>query len=453
MKELPHSLEAEESVLSCALIDCSDTMAKCLDAGIKADSFYDDKNRTIFETLTVLYAAGHSVDMVMLTEELRKADRLNGIGLPHLMKVSGRVSTTAQIPYFIERVFDLSQRRKILRVMADAVEKCHTLDGKIGDQLSKSANDMLTLVAGADTHTEPEWAKVCDESLKIAESIIAHKGKPAHMMVQFPWKEMNERFNPMERGQLVIVGARPSVGKSSLLRPIALSCAEQGYPVYFVTLEVNPTQVPLQLAAMKSRIGIRQLPKAHQKDQADFKKALVDLRALGMTISRRDRSLAKIIGRARAINSKRKLGMVCVDYLGLIDDIAMCSPKEKVATIGMVTKAFKKLAVEENLVVVLAAQLNRLSANEGNREPRLSDLRDSGEIEQDADKVIMVHRPSENPMTRESQNETEDVSSLPKFYQDIIQTKGRDDGASRMATYFDRSTVSYLPIAVQHHEK
>lgn len=421
-------------------------MAKCLDAGIKPDSFFSEKNRTIFEMLTTLYAAGYSADTAMLTEELTKADKLKEIGIGHIVQVSGRLQTSAQLPYFVERVFDLSQRRKILKVVVDAAEKCYNLDGKVGDQLSRNANDILTLVAGADTHSEPEWVEVCDESMKIAESIIAQKGKPAHMMVKFPWNDMNEHFGPMERGQLVIVGARPSVGKSSLLRPIALSCAEQGYPVYFVTLEVNPTQVPLQLAAMKSRIGIRQLPKAHQRDQADFKKALVELKSLGMTISRRDRSLAKIIGRSRAINSKRKLGMVCVDYLGLIDDIAMCSPKEKVAIIGMVTKAFKKLAVEENLVVVLAAQLNRLSANDGNREPRLSDLRDSGEIEQDADKVIMVHRPSDNPITRQPQNDTEDVSSLPKFYQDIIQTKGRDDGASRIATYFDRSTVSYLPV-------
>ena len=449
-KQLPASLESEESILSCALIDCADTMAKCLDAGIKPDSFYGEKNRIVFEHLTTLFASGHSADLAMLTEELRKGDKLEEVGgIQHLMSVSNRTATTAQIPYFIERVFDLSQRRKIIKVASDAVEKCYELDGKVGDQLSRPVNDMLTLVAGADTHSEPEWAEVCSEAEKIAQSIIDHKGKPAHMMVQFPWREMNERFNPMERGQLIIVGARPSVGKSSLLRPLALSCAKQGYPVYFVTLEVNPTQVPLQLAAMESKIGMRQLPKAHQKDQESFKKALHDLKTLGITISRRDRNIAKIIGRARAINSKRKLGMVIVDYLGLIDDIATCQQKEKVGTIGMVTKAFQKLAVEEGLVVVLAAQLNRLSAQDGNREPRLSDLRDSGEIEQDADKVIMVHRPSDNPITKMAQNETEPVENLPKFYQDVIQAKGRDDGASRMGFYFDRSTVSYIPVTGQ----
>lgn len=422
-------------------------MAKCIDAGIKPASFSGEHNRIIFEVLTGLFAGGQTIDLSLICEELKRASKFEEAGgMKYLIEMSGRTTTTAQLPYFIERVFDLHQRRELIRVATQAVEKCYDTEGKVGDQLSKHVNDMLTLVAGADTHTEPEWSEVCDDAEKIAQSIIDHKGKPAHMMIKFPWDGMNERFNPMERGQLVIVGARPSVGKSSLLRPIALSCAKQGHPVYFVTLEVNPTQVPLQLAAMESKIGMRQLPKAHARDQEGFKKALRDLKTLGMTISRRDRNIAKIIGRARALCSKHKLGMLCVDYLGLIDDVAMCHQKEKVSTIGMITKAFKKLAVEEGLVVVLAAQLNRLSAQDGNREPRLSDLRDSGEIEQDADKVILVHRPSDNPMTGLPQNETETVDNLPRFYQDVIQAKGRDDGASRMAFSFDRATVSYIPV-------
>lgn len=449
-KQPPASIEAEQSILSCALLDGADTMSRCIDAGIKPASFYNAHNRAVYEVLVGLFAGGQQVDLAILCEELKRTDKFEEVGgMKYLMEMSSRQTTTAQLPYFIDRVFDLHQRREIIRVASQAVETCYALEGKVADQLSKPVNDMLSLVAGADMHSEPEWGDVCDEAEKIAQSIIDHKGKPAHMMIKFPWDAMNERFNPMERGQLVIVGARPSVGKSSLLRPLALSCAKQGFPVYYVTLEVNPTQLPLQLAAAESKIGMRQLPKAHQKDQESFKKALRDLKAYGITISRRDRNIAKIIGRARALCSKRKLGMVVVDYLGLIDDIATCVQKEKVGTIGMVTKAFKKLAVEEGLVVVLAAQLNRLSAQDGNREPRLSDLRDSGEIEQDADKVILVHRPSDNPVTRMSQSETEPVESLPKFYQDIIQAKGRDDGASRMGFYFDRSTVSYIPIVGQ----
>lgn len=451
LREPPASIEAEQSLLSCALLDGADTLAKCLDAGIKPASFYSQANRDVYDVMLGLYANGHSLDLTLLFEELKKTDKLNAVGgMAYLTQMSGRVPTTAQLPYFIERVFDLAQRRELIRVASHAVELCYDTDGKVGDQLGKPVNDMLTLVAGAEMHHEPEWKDVCDEAAKIAQSVIDHKGKPAHMTIKWPWREMDERFGSMERSQLVIVGARPSIGKSSLLRPIAISCAEQGYPVYYVTLEVNPTQVPLQLAAMKSRIGIRQLPSAHVKDQGDFMKAVRDLRGLGITITRRDRSLAKIVGRARAMSSKRKLGMVVVDYLGLIDDISMAASKEKVATIGMVTKAFKRLAVEEGLVVVLAAQLNRLSAYDGNREPKLSDLRDSGEIEADADSVVLIHRPTEDP-NGQPQPETNDVVSQPRFFQRILLAKGRDSGTSHLDVLFDRATVSFTPIAGGRH--
>jgi len=443
----PFSVEAEESLLACAFIDAPDTLSKCMDAGINPNSFYSPPCRVVYEIMTGLYATGLQPDAVLVIEEARKQGTLDGIGgYAYLVQVTGRVPTTAQVPYFIERVFDLAQRRKIIGVAIRASELCYELDGKVGDQLSKSVNDMLTLVAGSDTHTEPDWAEVCDEAGRIAQSLIDHQGKPAHMTIKWPWREMDDRFGSLERGQLVCIGARPSVGKSSLLRQMALSCAEQGFPVYFVTLEVNPAQVPMQMAAMKTRIGVRQLPSSHVKDQQDFQKALRSLRALGITISRRDRSLAKITGRARALCSKRKLGMLCIDYLGLMDDVQQASAKEMVVTIGAVTKTLKRLAVEEGIVVVMAAQLNRLSSYDGNREPKLSDLKASGDIEADVDVCALLHRPDVNPHTKLPQPETSDVSQMPSFYQKLLLAKGRDCGTSYMDMSFSRATASFSPM-------
>jgi len=207
-------------------------------------------------------------------------------------------------------------------------------------------------------------------------------------------------------------------------------------------------QVALQIAATLSGTGVRELAHAHASDQANFKEKLAALSAAGITPSSRDRSLARVVARIKALKAAGKVDLVVIDHGGMLDEVALASNKdEKMQGIGRLTKTLKTLATDLDIVVLLLWQLNRLSANEGNREPRVADLRDSGSLEEDADKVILIHRPSENPLTRQPQPEASDKADIPLFFQNIIQAKGRDDGTSIMSFYFRRRTATFEPIA------
>jgi replicative DNA helicase len=225
------------------------------------------------------------------------------------------------------------------------------------------------------------------------------------------------------------------------------SAANDGHKAMMVTLEVNPVMVVMQLAATACRIGTRQLGYAHHADQSDFKTAIRGLSKMGITVTRRDKWLAQIIARAKAMKAREGLDMIAVDYCQLVKDIASLSTSEQVGAIGRVTTALKELAGDLDCVVVMASQFNRSPAKEGlNREPVISDLKGSGSLDSDADRILLIHRPNENPITSMPQDQTKSPEDCPKYFQNIIQGKSRDTGTAAMGMHFVRKIASFEPI-------
>jgi replicative DNA helicase len=446
-RTLPADLNAEKQLLGCILLDQGATLSACLNSGLTADMFSAEANRTLYSRLVAMLSDGKPIELSALALELTSHRELSAVGgYPHLTDVSSAVPTTAHASIATHRIKSLSVLRKAIGEATGLIESCYQHQGDdIGATINAPITRLLGLTAGAGTEQEPEWADVVDEAEKVLESIIANQGVPESMQVPFPWPCMNNTFQPMQRGQLVIIGARPSVGKSSLARPIAAHAAATGRKVYFVTLEVNPVQVALQMAAAVSRIGIRQVARAHAKDQADLKQALRGLRDHGITISRRDRSLARIAARVRALHAQGQIDLLVVDHGLLIEDVGFVRESDKKAEIGRVTKTLKTLATDLGIVCVLLWQLNRASVKDGNREPNLSDLKDSGSLEEDADKVIFIHRPAKDGVTGLDQSEHASKEDQPRYFQNLIQAKGRDDGTAFLSFYFDRATASFNP--------
>ena len=138
--------------------------------------------------------------------------------------------------------------------------------------------------------------------------------------------------------------------------------------------------------------------------------------------------------------------MLFVDHGGLVKEIYEAKgSSEKVNACGMVTKTLKRIARELDILVVMLWQLNRESAKDGNREPNVTDLKDSGSVEEDADKVILIHRPNEDAITGQQQRDTDFEADRPRFFTNVIQAKGRDDGTAAQSFYFTRATASFNP--------
>jgi len=446
----PHSVEAEEYLLACCFLDGADVMSKCVEGRITADVFYAPANRVIFEVCLGLYARGEAFDLSIIAAELntsRQLDMIGGYG--YLTQISTRIPTTAQSGYFIEKVRELYLLRELIKTCTGAVERCYGYDGGgVAELMHEDINRMLKLSAGATDDKEKNWDAVIDEAETELRSLIETKGAPEDRVIHFPWPRMDELFAPMQRGQLVIIAARPSVGKSSLARPILAHAVKSGRAAYYVTLEVNPRRVPLQIASSMSGIGLREVANARPADQREMMDALRGLKGMGVTISSKDRTLARIAARARALKAKGAIDILFVDHGGYVEEVAKAGAGEKTAACGLLTKTLKGLADELDIVVVLLWQLNRNSVQQGNREPNLTDLKDCGSLEEDADKVLLIHRPDSDPLNGDSkQAESMTVHELPRYYQNVIQAKGRDDGTSLLSFYFRRTTATFIPAS------
>lgn len=445
-RQPPHSLPAEEAVLSCCLMDGAVSLSNCLNAGLKSEHFYNAHNGAIFAKLEEMLATGKTVELSVLMTELQAVNQLSEIGgMPYLLKISGSQATTISLTDHIERIVNLATLRKVILEAGRLTEKCYGFSGDMSDTLDSSVSKLISLASGGTQTEESNWDGLVSQSEAILESIIEHKGLPANMIIPFPWPEMNEAFNPMQRGQLTILAARPSVGKSSMAVQMAVETARNALKTYFVTLEVGPERIPLQIASKLKRIGLKQVATAHHKDQDELRQALKGLRGLGFTVSRRDRSCARILGRAMALHAKDQLDLLVVDHGLLVEDIASSKRDELLANISRFTKSLKRIAGDLNVAVLLLWQLNRSSAKEGNREPNLTDLKECGSLEEDADKVIFLHRPN---MTSDGieQKETASVRDQPRWQVNAIQAKGRDDGTAFLPMSFERQCAAFTPI-------
>jgi replicative DNA helicase len=449
-RTLPHSVDGEEYLLSCILLDESTTLGRCIDAKVTPFTFYVPANIVIYETLVAMFADGKKPDLAVLAEELKRKKLLEGVGgYAYLTQISSCIPTTAQADYFIKTLRDLEIKRRVIKEATGLVESAYTSTGDIGELLSSPVERFLSMLSSSDGMDEPIWPVVVDRAVEAAESLILNSGLPADRTIEFPWPAMNELFGPMERGQFNLIAARTSIGKSSLVRPIAAHAARQGKSVYFVTLEVNPQRVALQLASLAANVGIRALHRAHPRDQDEFRAALLKLKEMKMTVSRRDRNLARIVARARALKAKGKLDLLVVDHGGLLDEISGSSKNDLIQNCSRFGKTLKNLAGELDCVVLGLWQLSRGPEKEKNREPIKSDLRDSGTLEEDCDKLLLIHRPDTDPITKMEQHETSPVSETPLFFQNVIQAKGRDEGTSCMSFYFRRETTTFTPATIE----
>lgn len=445
----PFSQDAEEYLLSCILIDGKEVIAKCHAMKMKSRVFLTPSNRVIYSVLEGMYAEGKPIELSSLAEELATTRTLEQVGgYPYLLQITSRLPTTAQADYFIEKLIELWTLRELIVKGSSLVERVYAYGGDIKEEFTGLAAEIMALSSGADIIKEASWDDLITQAEDVAQSLIQNKGRPPAMVINFPWDEMNSLFQPMQRGQLVIPAGRTSTGKSCLLRHLACGAIKENHAVYYNTLEVRPHQVPLQIAAMLSRIGIRQLHNSSDGDKDLYLGTLRDLRGLKMIVTSSDKSFAQIEPRVRALAAVGKCDMFCVDYGGLVEEVRNSKPFDLSSNASRVMGGFKAIAQDTNSVGVVPWQINRGPEKEGNREPRISDLRDCGQLENHADKILLIHRPDTwaAEVGGHQQADNDRIADRPRFFQNISQSKGRDDGTSLMSFWFNRQTASFEPI-------
>ena len=396
----PHSIEAEEYLLSCCLLDGSDSIARCLEAKLPGAAFYSSANRLIYEKLCELYQKNPPVDVAVLAEELKTSRQLESIGgFAYLTQISGRIPTTAQAQYFIEKVRELYLLRELIKVATGAVENCYSYQGGLEEFIDKVEQDIFRVTQDRVSDAAKPMKESAHEAVGVINKMMMKKGELTGVASGF--KDLDALTWGFQRAEMIVLAARPSMGKTSF----ALNSAEaaampktgEGVATLIFSLEMSAAQLALRMLCSRARINMKLLREGllskNGNEQAELIKAADEFSKSPLFIDDSSHlSIMELRAKARRVHARHKLGFIIIDYLQLLSPTDPRVPREQ--QVAEASRGLKALAKELNLPVLVLSQLNRASEKE-NRAPRLADLRESGSIEQDADVVLMLARPKD----------------------------------------------------------
>lgn len=442
-RDLPHSLEAEEYLLSTCLIDGSDVIAACLNSKLPSAAFFSPANRLIYDKICELYQKG-PVELYVLAEELKAAKMLEAVGgYPYLLAITQKVPTSSQASYFIERVRALHIRRELIKAAHAASEAAFSTDGDINELLSEVQTNMgRVLNTQASAQSEPAFTEVATQAMERAQAIIDGKLDERAGTVSWGIDAIDKRCFPMDPGSLVVVGGRPSTGKSALADWTAWQCALNGGPTLMFTYEMSKQDKAIRIAQQVSGCNYGHIRTLPRHEQQALLRAFERIRQCPhLHVFERDMSISQVMARSRAFAKKAPVKLIVLDFLQYLSRMEPTVGKERTdEKIGRITAGAKALARELGCPVMLLSSLSRNSVLD-NRPPSLADLRASGEIESDADVVALLHWPATNAVTKLPQDPKDE--NTRRFYVEFNQEKGRSHGVHQCGLMFDRMATRF----------
>lgn len=386
----PQNLDAEEMILGAILL--SEKTIEKVSEEVHPDDFFRQSHGTIFRACLAMNAAGETVDVVTLTDYLAREKLLAAAGGRHRISELGALAPSAgNAAHYARLVHDAARRRRI-QTAAQRINRLATSGEGTPEELATTAERELqaaisTTGRGDFVHVGDAVGEIVD---RIGEAVAA--GKPM-MGAQTGFPDLDSLLTGLHPGQLIVVAARPGVGKSVFVQNVAENLADRGTPTAFFSLEMSQQEIALRALCRKAQIDLTRL-RTGRVDQVQ----LESLRRLHTEMQARplyvedNASLkpSELRARARRLKSQNGLGLLVVDYLQLM--ISEESREKKNDEVAALSRAMKLLAKELAIPVILVSQLNRNTEYRSDKRPTLSDLRDSGAIEQDADVVIFLYR-------------------------------------------------------------
>lgn len=386
--DIPRSEEAERAVIGAILLEPS----KCDDVAtiVKPSDFYVDSNRRIYQKLLELNADSRGIDLALLVEDLRASGEIEEVGGEAYL---GELLTGAGAPFYAEHyariVAEKSTRRQLIAASESILQGAYDAEHNVKELL---ANAEESVFAVADARVLKKTSTM-SELLPVVFSIIDKRANGDLEGVPTGFDELDKLLGGLKDSELIILAARPSMGKTALAANIFDYVAvKEGMPTIFFSLEMSQEELGLRMLCTRARLSSERLKHTltgadrdnfHVASDALAKSKAVIVDSSAMTVS-------EIGSVARREKRTRGLALIIIDYLGLIEPDNPKDPRQE--QVAKISRRLKGLARELRVPVLCLAQLNRqVEATKDNR-PRLSHLRESGAIEQDADVVMFIHR-------------------------------------------------------------
>lgn len=387
----PQSLEAEESVLGSILLD-NQSINICLER-LRAEDFYKTTHQTIFEAMAALSDKREPIDIVTLGQQLRSMGQLDAVGgAQTLSYLASSVPNAANVAYYARMIKEMAIRRRLIHESADIINSAFELEGDIEEFLDSTEQRILGV---SDFRVNASFHKVSDivqDSIRIVEKLYDQKepvtGVPSGLT------KLDRMTAGFQASDLIIVAARPSMGKTALVLGWSQYVGIYNRkPVAFFSLEMSKEQLVLRMLCSESRINNSNV-RTGSLSERDFARIVDGASRLSEAEIFIDDTPALTItelrAKARRLHRDHQLGIIIVDYLQLLRSPAYSHSREQ--EISDISRSLKALAKELNVPVVALSQLNRSVESRTDKRPMMSDLRESGAIEQDADLIMFIYR-------------------------------------------------------------
>ena len=417
-KPLPSNLDAEQGLLAACIMDTSgEVMGRCAEQAIGADHFYQLNHQIIFEALLDLSRENKAADEILLAEKLESRKQLEQVGGQNaLFELTSRIDTTAHATYWLEIVKEKALLRRCIYVAFEIIDGANNLQGDVDDFLSGMEQTVCELGDDQNTRTSIHFREPIQKAMGEIQKM--HSKEESDGLFT-GYKDLDNLTNGLKSAEMIVIAARPSVGKTSLamniVENISFSPKYINNPknILVFSLEMSAPSLAMRLICGKAKVNMNDLRKGFVAKNYAEKLNEISQQFQQAPIWVDDTSglsINQIRAKARRVKSRNGLSLIVVDYLQLISGDKYSSSREN--EISVISRGLKSMAKELEVPVIVLSQLNRDSEKE-KREPRLSDLRESGSIEQDADIVMLLGKQRKGEDIRES---------------DVSQSSDKDQG-------------------------
>jgi len=388
----PSNVEAERGVLGGILRD-PDTLPS-VQEHVVVESFYFDAHQKIFRALCELGAKNQPIDLVLLSDKLRKNKHLEDVGgSEYLVEMWDSVPTGANVSYHAKLVRDAALFRSLIRAANEILRDAYSPASSADELIALAERRLFAIAADLSEDTEPRSVgDIARERLNALDERIASGDALSGLSTGY--EDLDRFIGGLRPGELIVLGARLSLGKTAMSLNIAERVASSGVPTLFFSLEQSADDITDRMLSMESGVPMHRMSRPRDLDRDDidalFNATHTGLAGMPLYIEDTPHlSAARVAAISRRQCRRRGVRLIVVDYLALLQPENM--KDNQTLRIGTLALRMKNMARALNVPTILLCQLNR-EVEGANRAPRLSDLRDSGEIEQHADRVLLLHR-------------------------------------------------------------
>lgn len=432
----PQNIDSEKALLGAIMLK-PDVLHEISEI-ISSDSFYAEKHHLIFNGMMELFRKGEPIDMLSLSNQLKEKKDLDQIGgSSYLAELVNKVPTASNVHYYANIV----QKKAVMRNLIDAANYISELgyneEADLEETLDNAEKKIYEVTSSPGVHKFIEIGQALGEAWDRLDHLHKNDGELRGVRTGFP--SLDNMLAGFQKSDLIILASRPSMGKTALALDIARQTATQyGVPVGIFSLEMSSQQVVDRMLAAQSRVDAWKLRTGKLKTDEEFDKIRESLDILSKAPIYIDdqpgNNILKMRSVARRLKREHGLGLIIVDYLQLMAPTSSRASDSMVQQVTEISRSLKHMARELDVPVLALSQLSRAIEQRRGR-PRLSDLRDSGSIEQDADVVMFIYRD-------DRVNENSDKPNIAE----ILIEKHRNGPTGKVEFYFDEKRVTFLSI-------